>query len=168
MTDYQKGRVAATHLTGTKVEDLKETYAKEASSFEAMKVALALAGKSIEMYLLELDKDVKLARIPIKEAEYGKRYVTKCVEIVKMLYNETEAKRLQAVGAAEAMKQAIDSIKRLYDDEKIKLDTHTEWENDPEKDAIDRPVGANPADVPDVTVRKNKKRKGTQTPKGDT
>lgn len=168
MTDFQKGRVAATYLTGTKVEDLKETYSKEANTLDAMKVALAFAGKSIEMYLLEIDNDVKLARIPIKEAEYGKRHVLKCIEIVKNLYNETEAKRLQATGAAEAMKQAIDSIKRLYDDEKSKLDSHTAWENDPEKDAIDRPLGANPADVPDVTERKSKKRKGTQTPKGDT
>ncbi len=144
MSDYQKGRTSAVFSAGSKVDDLKETYEKEAISLEAMKVAFGMAGKTLENYRAAMLKELEEAKIPLKEAEYGKVYINRCVELMRQLFNDTEAKRLQARGAAEAMKQAVASIKRFYDEEHAKLASHEAWENDQDKDPKDRPVGADP------------------------
>ena len=156
MTDFQSGRVTGTFNVGSKVEDLKDTYENEAKALESMKISLLLAVKSLELYVNEIDADLKGARIPVKEAEYGRKYVKKCVDIVVGLFNETEGKRLKAIGAVEAMIQATGSIKRLYDEEKDKLDRHIAWENDPDRKAIDRPVGAEQLDPPKPVKGKRK------------
>lgn len=144
MSDYQQGRANAVFSVGTKVEDLGETYDNEAQNLDAMKVAFGMAGKALENYLVMMKKELDEAKIPLKEAEYGRVYVNRCIDIIRHLFNDTEAKRLQAKGAAEAIKQATASIKRLYDEELTKLTAHEEWEKDPNKNIRERPVGADP------------------------
>ena len=146
MSDYQQGRTSAVFSAGSKVEDLCDTYEREAQNLDAMKVAFAMAGKTLENYRNTMLKDLTDARIPLKEAEYGKVYINRCVDLMRQLFNDTEAKRLQAKGAAEAMKQATASIKRLYDEERAKLAAHEAWEKDPVKDPKDRPVGVHPGE----------------------
>ena len=144
MSDYQQGRTSAVFSAGAKVDDLLEVYDKEATSLEAMKVAFGMAGKALENYRSAMLKELEEAKIPLKEAEYGKIYINRCIDVMRQLFNDTEAKRLQARGAAEAMKQAVASIKRLYDEERSKLATQDAWEKDPNKDPKDRPVGSPP------------------------
>jgi hypothetical protein len=144
MSDYQKGRTSAVFSAGSKVDDLQEVYEKEASNLEAMKLAFGMAGKALENYRAAMLKELEEAKIPLKEAEYGKVYIGRCIELMRQMFNDTEAKRLQARGAAEAMKQAVASIKRLYDEERAKLASHDAWEKDPNRDPKDRPVGADP------------------------
>lgn len=144
MSDYQQGRTSAVFSAGSRIEDLCETYDKEAQNLDAMKVAFAMAGKSLENYKTAMVKELQDAKIPLKEAEFGKVYVNRCIDIVRQLFNDAEAKRLQAKGASEAMKQAVASIKRLYDEERTKLATQEEWEKNPNKDPKDRPVGSEP------------------------
>jgi hypothetical protein len=144
MSEYQAGRTSAVFAAGTKVEDLSDTYEREAQNLDAMKVAFGMAGKTLENYRASMLKELEEAKIPLKEAEYGKVYITRCVELMRQLFNDTEAKRLQAKGAAEGMRQAVSSIKRLYDEERAKLSTHEEYENDPNKEIRDRPVGVSP------------------------
>lgn len=146
MSDYQQGRTSAVFSVGSKVDDLQEVYDKEANNLEAMKLAFGMAGKALENYRSQMLKELEDAKIPLKEAEYGKVYINRCIDVMKQLFNDTEAKRLQARGAAEAMKQAVASIKRLYDEERAKLAAHEAWEKDPNKDPKDRPVGAEPGD----------------------
>lgn len=146
MSDYQQGRTSAVFSAGAKVEDLSETYEKEAQNLEAMKLAFGMAGKTLENYRLAMQKELSDAKIPLKEAEYGKVYINRCIDLMRQLFNDTEAKRLQAKGASEAMKQATASIKRLYDEERAKLAAHEEWEKDPNKDPKGRPVGAEPGE----------------------
>lgn len=146
MSDYQQGRTSAVFSAGSKVEDLCETYEREAQNLDAMKVAFGMAGKTLENYRAAMLKELTDARIPLKEAEYGKVYINRCIDLMRQLFNDTEAKRLQAKGAAEAMKQATASIKRLYDEERAKLAAHETWENDSEKDPKNRPVGAEPGE----------------------
>lgn len=144
MSEYQQGRTSAVFTVGDKVENLSETYEREAQNLEAMKLAFGMAGKTLENYQQAMLKDLTDAKIPLKEAEYGKVYINRCIDLMRQLFNDTEAKRLQAKGAAEAMKQAVASIKRLYDEERAKLAAHDEWEKDPKKDPKARPVGAEP------------------------
>lgn len=144
MSDYQQGRTSAVFTVGDKVENLCETYEREAQNLEAMKLAFGMAGKTLENYQQAMLKDLTAAKIPLKEAEFGKIYINRCIDLMRQLFNDTEAKRLQAKGASEAMKQAVASIKRLYDEERAKLAAHEEWEKDPNKDPKDRPVGAEP------------------------
>lgn len=146
MSDYQQGRTSAVFTVGDKVENLCETYEREAQNLEAMKLAFGMAGKTLENYRSSMLQELNDAKIPLKEAEYGKVYINRCVELMRALFNDTEAKRLQALGASEAMKQAVASIKRLYDEERTKLAAHEEWENDPSKDPKNRPVGAEPGE----------------------
>jgi hypothetical protein len=142
MSDYQAGRTSAVFAAGGKVEDLSETYESEARNLEAMKVAFGMAGKTLENYQQQMLKELQESKIPLKEAEYGKVYINRCIDLMRQLYNDTEAKRLQAKGAAEAMKQAVASLKRLYDEERTKLSSHEEWEKNP--NPKERPVGADP------------------------
>lgn len=144
MSDYQQGRTSAVFTAGAKVEDLCDTYDKEAENLAAMKVAFGMAGKTLENYRQALTKELDEAKIPLKEAEYGRIYINRCIDLMRQMFNDTEAKRLQAKGAAEAMKQAVASIKRLYDEERSKLAAHEEWEKDPNKDPKERPTGADP------------------------
>lgn len=144
MSDYQQGRTSAVFSVGSRVDDLQETYDREAQNLEAMKLAFGMAGKTLENYQQAMLKDLAAAKIPLKEAEFGKVYINRCIDLMRQLFNDTEAKRLQAKGASEAMKQAVASIKRLYDEERAKLAAHEEWEKDPNKDPKDRPVGAEP------------------------
>ena len=146
MSDYQQGRTSAVFSAGTKVEDLCETYEQEARNLDAMKLAFGMAGKTLEQYRATMLKELQDAKLPLKEAEYGKVYINRCIDLMRQLFNDAEAKRLQAKGASEAMKQATASIKRLYDEERDKLAKHTAWENDPNKDPKDRPVGAEPGE----------------------
>lgn len=144
MSDYQQGRTSAVFSAGHRVEDLCETYEREAQNLDAMKLAFGMAGKTLENYRMTMLKELHDAKIPLKEAEYGKVYINRCIDLMKQLFNDAEAKRLQAKGASEAMKQATASIKRLYDEERAKLAAHEAWEKDPNKDPRDRPVGAEP------------------------
>jgi len=144
MTDYQQGRTSGVFSAGSKVEDLCETFDREAQNLDAMKLAFGLAGKTLENYRDSMLKELSDAKIPIKEAEYGKVYVNRCVDLMRQLFNDTEAKRLQACGGSAAMKQATASIKKLYDDERSKLAAQEAWENDPDKDSKPRPVGMEP------------------------
>lgn len=154
MSDYQQGRTSAVFSAGNKVEDLCETYDREAQNLDAMKVAFGMAGKALENYRAAMMKELEEAKIPLKEAEYGKIYIGRCIEVMRQMFNDTEAKRLQARGASEAMKQAVASLKRLYDEERTKLATHEAWEKDPKKDPKDRPVGAEPGDPLDDYKKK--------------
>lgn len=146
MSDYQAGRTSAVFAAGSKVDDLQDTYEKEAQNLEAMKVAFGMAGKTLENYRNTMLQELQEAKIPLKEAEYGKVYINRCIDLMRQLYNDTEAKRLQARGAHEAMKQAVASLKRLYDEERAKLAAHEEYENNPNKDPKERPVGADPGE----------------------
>jgi hypothetical protein len=144
MSDYQTGRVGGVFTAGQKIENLGEAYEKEAASLDAMKTAFGMAAKLLEDYLTQMFKELNDAKITIKEAEYGKTYVNRCIELMRKMYNDTEAKRLQACGAAEAMKQAVSNIKRAYDEEHAKMLSHQEYENLENKDVKARPVGADP------------------------
>jgi len=146
MTDYQQGRTSAVFSAGEKIEDLCESYEIETRNLDAMKVAFGIAGKTLENYLVAMQKELSDAHIPLKEAEYGKIYVNRCIDLMRVLFNDTEAKRLQAKGAAIAMKTAVTSVKKLYDEERTKLASHVEWENDPVKDPKNRPLGVDPGD----------------------
>lgn len=144
MSDYQSGRTGGVFAAGSRVDDLQEMYEKEANNLEAMKLAFGMAGKALENYKVAMTKELDDAKIPLKEAEFGKIYVNRCIDIMRQLFNDTEAKRLQARGAADAMKQAVASIKKVYDEERAKLAQQEAWERDPNKDHRERPVGAEP------------------------
>ena len=144
MSDFQTGRTSGVFAAGSRVDDLQEMYEKEANNLEAMKLAFGMAGKALENYKGAMTKELEDAKIPLKEAEFGKIYVNRCIDIMKQLFNDTEAKRLQARGAADAMKQAVASIKRVYDEERAKLAQQETWEKDPNKDPRERPVGSEP------------------------
>jgi hypothetical protein len=167
MSDYQQGRTSAIFSTGAKIEDLCETYDREVQNLEAMKLAFGMAGKALENYCQAMMKELSDAKIPIKEAEYGRIYVNRCVDIMRQMFNDSEAKRLQAKGAAEAMKQTVASVKRFYDEERAKLTLHEEWENDPKKDPKNRPVGVDPGkpldDYKAITDEKNLSKKSRKT-----
>lgn len=170
MSDFQTGRTSGVFAAGSRIDDLLETYEREATNLEAMKVAFGMAGKALENYREAMLKELAESRIPLKEAEYGKIYIGRCVELMRQMFNDTEAKRLQARGAAEAMKQAVASIKRVYDEERTKLSAQEAWEKNPNRDPKDRPVGADPgkplddykkeaADEPEEAPTKKKSRR---------
>lgn len=144
MSDYQEGRTSAIFSTGVKVEDLNDIYEKEASNLATMKIAFAMTIKALENYQLMIYNELHSAKIPLKEAEYGRIHINQCIEIAKQLFNDTEIKRIHSEGASVALKQAIAEIKTFYDFEKSKLELQQNWENDPNKDMKTRPVGTNP------------------------
>jgi hypothetical protein len=96
---------------GTKIEDMGETYVAETKNLEAMKVAFAMVGRALEDHLTSVR-----AEKHIKETEYGSKHVIVCIDIVKKLFNDAEAKRLQALGGADAMSRAVAGVKLFYDD----------------------------------------------------
>lgn len=153
MGEYQAGRTSAVFAAGAKVENFCDTYDSEVKNLEAMKLAFGMAGKTLENYREAMLKELQDAKIPLKEAEYGKVYITRCVELMRQLFNDTEAKRLQAKGASEAMRQTVTMMKRLYDEERTKLAMHEEYELDPDKELKNRPPGVHPGE-PIVEYRK--------------
>lgn len=144
MSDYQQGRTTAIYLTGTKVEDIGESYEKDSTKYDFMKSAYGIAGKQLEDQLTSLLVEAKGGKVSIKDAEYGKIYISKCIDVIRTLFNDAESRRLQAIGANEAIKKAVATIKKLYDEENSKLNAQEEWEKSEKKDLKLRPVGAHP------------------------
>ena len=157
MTDFQSGRTSGVFAAGSSVDDLLEVYEAETVKLEAMKSAFMMATKALEEYKAEIDRDVSAAKIPLKDAEYGRLYVGKCADVMRKLYLDAETQRLQSTGAATAMRQAVARIKELHDSETKKLKSHEEWERG-DKDLRERPVGADPVVAPaKSTSRKRNK-----------
>lgn len=155
--NYQKGRVNGVFLVGSKIEDLKETYDSETRSYEAMKVAFMMAGKALEDYKQKMVSEMNGSRLPVKETELGKVYINRCIDLVQKLFNDTEAKRLQSMGAAFAIDQVVASAKRVLDEEHDKLNRFSEF-SESEKDPLERPVGYPPA-ITKTRLKKPKKSK---------
>lgn len=160
MTDFQTGRVSSIHFVGERIESLQETYQKELNDLSAMKIAFAMASRCLEEYRAAMLKELNEAKLTIKEAEYGKTYITKCVELINNMYMSAEAKRLRAEGASDGLKQAVASVKRVFDDENNKLQQHVEHEKtDTENTLFDRPLGAHPGQPLNEYVENTKKQK---------
>lgn len=148
MSEFHEGRVAATHQLGMTVEDIKESYEKEKDNLEAMKVALAMTGKRLEDYHLQIKADLESARLTIKEAEVGSKYVTNCIDLVRQLFNDTEVKRLAALGGIEALRKVVADVKKSYDHELAKFKEIQSFEAKRPLDWKNRPVGYMPSETP--------------------
>jgi hypothetical protein len=160
MTEYQAGRTSGVFVVGARTEEIVENYKKEASSLESMKNAFALASRALEDHISHIDRQLKAAQIPIKEAEVSKRSVQQCVAVIAKLYNDAEAKRLAAMGAVTALTDLVQNIKRIYDAEQHKLKQHNDFEAQPtdQQEPIDRPVGVPPFNVSEAVTRPKKSR----------
>ena len=155
MSEFQSGRVAAIHAVGVRIDDMLDVYEREQADHAAMVKAFMMSVKCLEDYSQAMQRELEEAKLTIKEAEMGKAYISRCTELIRQLAIEADARRLQTVGAANAIKMTVQSVKRLYDDETAKLVQHEEFEKDP-SDPINRPVGA---EVPLVKVRQKRKPK---------
>ena len=144
-------------MSPEKVEALQESYSAEIGTFEAMKAGLALAAKALIDYKQKMLQEMTEAKLPIKEVELGKVYVNRCVYIVQRIFNDTEARRLQAVGAADAMKRVVESAKRVYDEENDKLKRFQEFSSS-DKDPLQRPPGYPPEPIEKSPSPKKRKR----------
>lgn len=142
--NYQSGKLAGVFTVGAKIEAIQESYSREIETFVAMKTGLAQGAKVLMDYRERMVQEMIEAKLPIKEMEYGKTYVTRCIELIQKVFNDTEAKRLQAIGAADAMKKMVESTKRVYDEEKDKLGRFNEYAES-DKNPRERPVGYAPS-----------------------
>lgn len=142
--NYQSGKVSGVFVVGSKIEALQVSYDDETKTFDSMKAGIALAAQGLMNYRSQILDGFKSGKLPIKEAEVAKVHITRCIELVEKLFNDTEAKRLQAIGAAEALRKVVDSAKRVYDDENDKLKRYVDFSQS-EKDPKQRPVGYPPA-----------------------
>lgn len=141
--EFQSGKVSGVFNVGTRIENLAETYELEAKSFESMKAGISLVGSCLESYKLRMTKELLDAHVPVKEIEIGKTYVNRCLDLIKAVFNEAEAKRLQAQGGAEAIRKVVESTKKVFDAEQDKLKQFDRYANS-EKDPKERPVGYPP------------------------
>ena len=148
MSEFQQGKTNGVYSVGSKVDDLCETYEKESQTLEAMKLAFGNSVIVLDRYKHALLKDQEAARVPVKEASYGTLYIGRCADLLKKMYDDSEAKRLQAVGAIAALKQCVATIKELYDAEQLKLKQQQEFEKKKvinlEESLKTRPIGVNP------------------------
>lgn len=101
---------------GVAVETMKETFEDEAEKLSSMKMAFAMSMQCLEEYRSAMLRELESQAITIKEVEYGKTYVSRCIELIKQLYIDTEAKRLRATGGFDALQMAVDKIKKTYDE----------------------------------------------------
>jgi hypothetical protein len=148
MSEFHEGRVAATFQVGHRIEDTKELYEKEIVGLDGMKAALVVAVKGLEEYGVRLQRDGADAKLTIKEADIGLKYVGNCIELLKKMYQDTEAKRFAAVGAIEALKRVVADVKKAWDDEQKKLKEIQTFEAEKPHDMTKRPVGYMPAEKP--------------------
>ena len=148
MSDFHEGRVAATFNVGHKIEDTKEAYEKEIVGFDGMKAGLVMAIKGLDGFNKQIQQDVGNARLPVKEADVGLKYVAACIEILQKMVHDTEAKRFAAVGAIEALKRVVADVKVMWEQEQAKLKEIQEFEAQEPKDIRTRPVGYMPKEHP--------------------
>lgn len=154
MSDFHEGRVAATFQVGHRIEDTKEIYEKEIVGLDGMKAALVMAVKGLEAYSIQIQNDVAQARLPVKEADVGLKYVAGCIDLLQKMATDTEAKRFAAIGAIEALKRVVADVKAAWDQEQAKLKEIKEFEAQQPKDIRQRPVGYMPEDHPFEELRK--------------
>jgi len=144
MSEYQDGRARGVFELGASIETILETYEKEARDLDTAKMSVMACMKKLEGYRTAVKKDLDDSKITIKEAEIGTVYITRCVETLNQLFLETEAKRLQAVGAFNAARHFVGQVKNVYDKERGLAEAQKEFEKDPIKDLKKRPVGTAP------------------------
>ena len=102
---------------GKKIEQTQEAFEHEKKDLLAMKNAFAIAAKCLEDYRSNMIREMNEAKLPIKEVEFGKTYVTRCIELVSNLCLSTEQKRLKAEGSVDALARVVQQVKDIYDKE---------------------------------------------------
>jgi len=148
MGEFNEGRVAVTFEMGSHIENFKETYEKERDNFEAMRSAFTMIGARMTVFLKQVQEHLKTGKITIKEGEYAQKYITQCIEMAKILFNESDGQRLGAIGAVAALKTLVKNVKEKYDNEKSKLEEINEFESKEMIDYKSRPIGYIPNKTP--------------------
>lgn len=146
--EFHEGRVAATFQIGHRIEDAKEVYEKEIVTIEGVKGGLIAGLKAIEDYRLKVQEAGTQALVPIKETDIALKHIAFCQEVLQRLLRESEAKRVAACGAIDALKKVVADTKRFWDDEQKKLKQIQEFEATSPKDMKERPVGYMPKEHP--------------------
>lgn len=166
MSEFNAGKVAATHHIGHRVEDTKEAYEREIVGFDGMRAALVISIKALEDHCRQLRVDGEQSKITIKEADIGIKHVNSCIMALRVIANDTEAKRFAALGAAEALKRIVADVKSIWEDEQKKLQQIVKFEEDVPKDLKNRPIGYLPKEHPLELAQVGPKRR-RKTPSSD-
>lgn len=148
MSEFHEGRVSGLFQCGNKADDLKEIYEHEVNIFMKMKEAFTMVVHGMEAHLKEVKDDLASSRMSLKESEVAGHHILRDIEFVKKLFMDTEAKRLVAAGAVEALTMVIKDFKGLWDEEKVKLQHVAEFEATKPRNLRDRPVGYMPSETP--------------------
>lgn len=157
--NYQSGKVKAISQVGETVERLAESSSEDVKFAYANVKMLAVVLQQLGSYHLRVKQDQQASKLPLKESTYMIKAIDECIKIVKHLHNTTEVSALKFEGAAHALKETVNSIKRIYDDELKKKDSFFQYSSQDEKDPLMRPNGYPPEKKQTVTKKKTVKKK---------
>lgn len=148
LSDAQSGRVGGVFTVGEKIETVLTEHERDEIKFKNYLEAFSLVASTFEEFKARIKTEATDSKITIKEREYGIKYIQNCIDLVTKLFKDTDAKRLQSDGAAQALKLATKIIKRVYDDEREKLRRMEEYLREPgdtvKERLVNRPTGINP------------------------
>ena len=157
--NYQSGKVKAISQVGETIERLAESSSEDVKLTHANVKILAVALQHLSNYHLRVKQDQQASKLPLKESTYMIKAIDECLRIVKQLHNSTEVSALKFEGAAYALKETVNSVKRIYDDELKKKDAFVQYSSQDEKDPMLRPNGYPPEKKQTVTKKKTVKKK---------
>lgn len=148
MTDFYEGKVAATFQVGSQIEDTKDAYDKEIIGLEGAKAAMISVVKVMEDYFRHIQQERTQGKLPLKEGDVALKHVGVCIEQMKKMFLDIDAKRNSALGAAKALERVIADVKAAWDKETIRLKEIKEFESKKPHEMKERPIGYMPEEPP--------------------
>jgi len=145
--DYQTGRTAGVFAVGETIEKLSDASTEASKHAIAVRDAMNVMIQKLLDYRVRLGNEHRAGRLKLKEGEYALKYVGECINMMQTVSNEANVVSLKSQGAAQALLEAVKSVKKMYDVERIRLKEFEDWRDSDVKDPKQRPVGYPPKDV---------------------
>jgi len=145
MGEYHNGRKTAIHAVGSKVEHRLVEQEKEIVRFTHKIEAFDAAGERLKSLIIQLRREITSGKVPVKMGAEAERWLKKAAGDIYSLHVETSESKQKAEGAHLALKETVESLKKMFDEEERKKSEIEEWESRDNKtleDFKERPIGA--------------------------
>jgi hypothetical protein len=108
---------------GANMDDVLEGAQKEASKAEGGMEWLAKAANGLKAISQKVDRDLDTGTIEMEVARYTKKMLGLASESLNSVALQAQSQKLAAVGKAAGIEQCVKMAKKIYDTEKLKLES---------------------------------------------
>ncbi len=117
-------KLGTAHELGCRLDDSKEAFQKEVSQWEGANAASLQITKGIEDLAKHVDKDIDQGLFDLETGVKIKKYITRAAAVASSVAAQASNNTLVARGKVQAMEVAVTVAKKLYDEERSKVEAY--------------------------------------------